>query len=374
MAEKEKKRKRPAEHVKSAGASNKRHASVPTTSAASPVNVSFENTKDRLHPAIGKSNWDILTRTVMLMPGRIASSPGLNAPQIPFKAYGKPNDAGHSSSVPSPVSHSLLLHSSAHPKLDYIAGTDSNKHLDHYIGVYDPASSTLKLVPAHAVTLRSTLRSAAADVGVQKAARTFARQREDLGMEFGTKKAKKALASRTVNAITGPTEQGVEAAVLDSVKEASNALPVRDEQQGSILAAKPIPKANLDASTVEDVYPLSRLVPPVDVRTLAVKDWQDAVKQGLEVKLGSRFVANRLQAVVAREDVQTLKALKYLLLLLDFYGALGSGRGAGKKVPMKDKLREKLAAWPENMVENVRRRFAEGGYVYPRFGVFVIFV
>lgn len=286
----------------------------------------------------------------------------MGVPSVAFKAYSKSLGA-KDSKTPNPSTHSLLLQSSQHPKLDFTAEVGPSDHLDHYIGVYDPATSSLKIVPAHAVTIRSTLRSEAAEVKAQNSSRTYAKQREELGMEFGTKKAKKALLSKTVNAIGGSAGKGVEAAVLDSVKEATDALPVKEEQQDSILASKPIPHPNLEAQKIEDVYRITTLVPPGDMRALAVKEWQDAVKSNTEVKLSSRFIANRLQAVVARDDVQALKALKYLHLLLEFNSALAIGRGGGKKVPMKEKLREKMAAWPETLIENVRRRFAEGGYV-----------
>jgi len=286
----------------------------------------------------------------------------MGVPAVPFKAYSKSWGTSESK-TPNPSSHSLLLQSSEHSKLDFTADAGPNDHLDHYIGVYDPASSSIKIIPAHAVTIRSTLRSEAAEVRAQNSSRTYAKQREELGMEFGTKKAKKALLSKTVNAITGSQGKGVEDAVLDSVKEASEALPVKQEQQNMILASKPIPQPNLEAQKIEDVYGVTTLVPASDMRALAVKEWQDAVNSSTEVKLSSRFIANRLQAIVARDDVQALKALKYLHLLLEFNSALSPGRGGGKKVPMKDKLREKMAAWPETLVENVRRRFAEGGYV-----------
>lgn len=337
MAEKEKKRKRPSQGDKERP--SKRQSIAPNNAT---LKVSYQDSDNQLQPIL-------------------ASSPGLGAPSVQFKAYSKALDSNKSASIPKPASHSVLLHSSDHPKLDFTATSDSNRHLEHYVGVYDPASSSVKIIPAHAVTLRSSLRSETAEIEAQNAARSFAKQREELGMAFGTKKAKKALASKTVNAITGPTEKGVESAVLDSVKDASENLPVKDEVQSSLLAAKPIPKPNLDADKIENVYPVARLVPPADMRTLAVKDWQDAVKAGEEVKLSSRFVASRLQNVVGREDVQMLKALKYLLLLLEFNGALVGGRT--KKVPQKDKLREKLSAWPEALVENVRRRFADGGDV-----------
>ena len=57
----------------------------------------------------------------------------------------------------------LLLHTSAHPKLDYTAreeeysGADSL--LKHYIGVYDPKTGDLQLVQARKLVVRGVLRS-----------------------------------------------------------------------------------------------------------------------------------------------------------------------------------------------------------------------
>jgi len=56
-----------------------------------------------------------------------------------------------------------LLHSSAHPKLDYTAREEasngSDKYLKDYIGVYDPETGKLQLVQARKAVVRSTLRS-----------------------------------------------------------------------------------------------------------------------------------------------------------------------------------------------------------------------
>lgn len=56
----------------------------------------------------------------------------------------------------------LLLHCAAHPTLDYTAreevsgGADSL--LRHYVGVYDPKTGELQVVPARNVVVRGTLR------------------------------------------------------------------------------------------------------------------------------------------------------------------------------------------------------------------------
>ncbi|KAG9830789.1 RNA polymerase I associated factor, A49-like protein, partial [Aureobasidium melanogenum] len=209
------------------------------------------------------------------------------------------------------------------------------------------------------------LRAEAQEVAAQNAVRTFAQQREDLGQAFGTKKAKKALASKVENAITSNADRNrvggkldnVEAAVMDSVKEASDAMPAKQTQQEEILANKPIPKPNLNATEVENVYPIGMLIPAADMRNLTVKEWQDS--NGEDLKLSSRYVAHRVSAIAVRDDVQRLKALKYLMLLIEFNLALKPAGKAGKKVPQKDQLRSKLQDWPETLIESVRRRFSD---------------
>ncbi len=58
----------------------------------------------------------------------------------------------------------LLLHSSAHPKLDWTAREETSNgiesHLKHYVGIYDPGKGKLQLIEARKLVVRSTLRSA----------------------------------------------------------------------------------------------------------------------------------------------------------------------------------------------------------------------
>jgi len=257
------------------------------------------------------------------------------------------------------TSESLLLHSSDHATLDRIAHPEIDQTVSNYLGVYDPVENNLRLIPAYSVTVRATLRSETAEVQDENDKRTKAMQREALGMEFGTKKAKKAIASKTINAITAPSGSGVEAAVLDEVEKTSTALPVKDERDDAILQSKPIPRPNLTTDKAEEVYSYDVLIPVADSRAQTVKEWQDEVKAGREVSLSSRFVANRLVNVVEKANIQTLKALKYLLLLTEFYGTLQPKKG-GLRLPKKDELKDKLSNWSDSAIDSVRRRFADG--------------
>lgn len=136
----------------------------------------------------------------------LLSAPGVNAPKVPFKAWSKATSSKRTGAV-KPATHHLLLHSSQHPRLDYTATPhtlDGAQQLSHYVAVYDPATKQLRVTPAHHLNLRSTLRSEAQEKEEERL--TIAKQREALGKEFGTKKAKKAIESKTTNAISQDTK------------------------------------------------------------------------------------------------------------------------------------------------------------------------
>lgn len=298
------------------------------------------------------------------LPPVISSAPGLTVPQISFKAYSKASSKAKDNSQPKPSTHSVILHSTKHPRLDYTATPATGEsQTAHYVAVYDPKAQKLQIVPSHHLNLRSTLRSETQEVKEQEAKKTMAQQREMLGQEFGTKKSKKAIASKTLNAITKGNEDGksteVQTAILDTMANTTANDQNQAELAEAALAAKPIPKPNMTAETVEEVYPLTTLIPVGDLRLVQVKEWQEKARNDEAMIFNNRFSANRLAPIGKGEDVDKLKALRYLNLLLDFNAALGAAGRAGKKVPKKDVLSQKLADYPDNLVDSVRRRFSE---------------
>ncbi|OQO03437.1 hypothetical protein B0A48_10100 [Cryoendolithus antarcticus] len=282
----------------------------------------------------------------------IATTPGCTAPSIPFEAYR--NDS------------SILLHSTKHPRLDYTAlPTPAKSPLTHYIAVYDPTTQTLDFTPAQHTTLRSTLRSETQQVENSNRERTIGKQREILGETFGTKKAKKAIASKTVNAITkGGNAQGkpndVETAILGSVAEKAAHIKTEEEEAEAALAAKPIPMPNLKAERVEDVYALDILIPPSDQRLVQIKDWQDNALADIPMDFSNRMTAFRVSEIAKAGEYTKLKALGYLNALLEFHEALAPAGRGGKKVPKKEVLVKKMSTYPETLIDSVRRRFTPG--------------
>ena len=355
MAQKEdKKRKRQANGVESPS----KRVALDATSAGDRVKVTFNDDGSQAYPVL-------------------ASTPGLAAPTVSFQAFSKPlkKSTSQDTTPPNPNSHDLLLHSAEHPRLDYTASSTAlDTNLSHYVAVYDPSTKQLQITPAHYLSLRSTVRSEAEDVE-EKKRRTLTQQKEDLGREFGTKKAKKVIADKTVNAIAkdakgkGKTD-GVQDAILESMADATADAPKKEELEDALMASKPIPRPNLAAESVEDVYTFNNLVPQGDARHLQVKDWLEATKAGEEITgFKHRFPAFRVDAIGKREDIQRLKALKYLSLLLQFHDALPTGGRSGRKVPKKEILAKKLGEWSEALVDSVRRRFANASNELPKWNM-----
>lgn len=282
-------------------------------------------------------------------------------------------------STHSLVAPELLLHSSAHPRLDYVAREESSDasegYLKHYIGVYDPETGELQLVQARKLIMRSTLRSPGnGDNGSEsdKDASNNLSARSKLGLAFGTKKSQKAIRALTTNAIkASPTKSGSQtaengraldpltSALVSSMAQNTSSMPTREQMQADIDQNKPVPKPNVAAELPEEVYPIEQLVGGTNVlRNMNVQELMDRVKAGEDVRTKSLFISNRLRAVVQSEDVKRVKTLRYLLLLLEWYKGLRAGPKSVKKVPKEESWMEQYGS---EVVRGVGRRFAEQG-------------
>src|SRR5690606_2791087 len=86
-------------------------------------------------------------------------------------------------------------------------------------------------------------------------------------------------------------------ATLDAIGEASADMATREELQVALDAMRPIPKPNLDATEIQDVYDPLDIIGPEILNTIRVTDWQEACANGEGVQLPSKYVASRLNAV-----------------------------------------------------------------------------
>lgn len=307
-------------------------------------------------------------------PPIIATHPGLSLPSsTKFQAYTKPlpsksstKRSKHAASASAPSS--LLLHSSTHSKLDFTAKEEApggrESHLRHYIGAFDPVTGKLSIIEAKKMAVRGSVRSQQPkeeDMQGRIASKNMFELRTDLGHAFGTKKAKKALAAITENAIIDAERKmdGIAAssqAMMSVIGEVTNTMASKADLQAAADAAKPVPPGNFEAQSIQEVYTPQGLIGGELLNAIPIKEWQDAIKEGANKMLTSAFIASRLNAVGEGPDsVTRLKALRYLEFLITF-SKLAKGRSP--RVPPPDKLRQLLQPAPEPVIQNIRRKFS----------------
>lgn len=198
--------------------------------------------------------------------------------------------------------------------------------------------------------------------------------RKDLGHAFGTKKAKKALAAITENAIT-PEQANSDAggnpqklssssqALMESINDVTTGMASTEDLQAAADAAKPVPPGNFDAQEIQDVYTPEDLIGGEILNAIPIRDWQEHIKKKTNAQVPSKFTATRLMPVgEGPNPVHRLRTLRYMDFLIKFVKAARPGKERGvKRIPPRDKLKEILNPAPEPVVENIRRKFSTNG-------------
>ncbi|KAL6813563.1 RNA polymerase I associated factor, A49-like protein [Trichoderma camerunense] len=309
-------------------------------------------------------------------PPVIANTPGMEMPSnLVFNSYIPKNASSKSKKA---ADKALLLHSTTHRNLDYTAreeeSRDSKPLLNHFIGIYDPKTGKLQVVEAKKMVVRGAVRSKQVPTSLDQTEtkKSIMDQRTDLGQTFGTKKAKKVIQDKVLNAIAPQKKPGdfstpklddASKAILNSIGAVTSTMASREELQAVIDEAKPVPKANLDAEDIYDVYRPEEIIGTDILNLVPIREWQEKAKHGESIQFRSRYVVSRVQAIASNEDAEMrLRVLRYLSIVLLFYLYSKPGRQKGtRQLPPREKLRELLAPAPEAVVENIRRKFSDNG-------------
>ncbi|KIV91598.1 hypothetical protein PV10_06117 [Exophiala mesophila] len=295
----------------------------------------------------------------------IASSPGVTlSKELAFQSFSNQK------------SSNLLLHSSTHPTIDYTATESSvtdvgEKHMKHYIAVFDPASNKLQVTEAKRMTIRSSVRQvpSTADDGdeddeQQRSQPSSQYTRAALTEAFGTKKSRKAVAAVAENRLLAQgggdkADDPISRAILSSVDDIDDGLlihSINSEDGTASRANKPLPQADLSATEISQVYPLRSLVFPHPATTtlsqMPTASWKNRVANKKEVSTRSRFVSSRVQDVVqrhlaepeSREHLQTMQLLRYILVLIEMH-TYTTRLPSRRPVPPPEK-------WPERTMSN----------------------
>ncbi|KAL0931055.1 a49-like RNA polymerase I associated factor [Colletotrichum truncatum] len=314
-----------------------------------------------------------------LCPPVLASSPGVRiSKNIPFSPYVKPETTSGKRKQKTPaVSQDLILHSTSHQTMDYTARedgiSDSQQALKHYVGVFDPKTGKLEVVEAKKMVVRGVARAKqASDEAMTAPAdyQSYYALKTDLGQTFGTRKAKKAIEAVTLNAID--PNKGKEStprkldtaskAILQEIGGVTATMASREQLQAAVDEAKPVPRPNLEADAIQDVYDPDEFIGREVLAAIPIKDWVEPTKKGEDVQVYSRHVAARVKKIVDTGNVNKIRLLRYFYFLFLFHTMAQPGKQRGtKRIPPRDKLKERLSPAPQAVIEHIRRKFSDGG-------------
>jgi len=196
--------------------------------------------------------------------------------------------------------------------------------------------------------------------------------RNNLGQTFGTKKAKKAIASFTENAISPAVSARLQAngkalkldsaakAMISNIAEATAGMASREELAAAADAAKPRPIPNITATEVKDVYTTEVLIGDGIMALIPVKGWVDTLKAKKEVITNSRYVSHRIAKMAT--NIEKLKILRYILMILEILRVSKGSRGT-LIIPRRDDLKAAVGDMPESILDNFKRRFTDSGTI-----------
>ncbi|KAH8169654.1 a49-like RNA polymerase I associated factor domain-containing protein [Sarocladium implicatum] len=309
-------------------------------------------------------------------PPVIAMTPGIQIPNnLSFNSYAPQSSAQSKQKLKKHAGGSeLLLHSSTHRSLDYTAREEGSRNsaplLNHYVGVYDPQTGKMQVVEAKKMVVRPQVRAKPAEAADEEAPKKSNFDRKtDLGQAFGTKKAKKALNDMVINAIAPTSRDAPKTkvddaakAMLSSVGAITSTMASREALQSVVDDAKPVPKANLNAEEIQDVYDPRVIIGEDILNLVPIREWQEKAEHNDSIEVQSRYVADRVAAIASNPDaVQRLRVLRYAYFVMLFYkSTVLKGRGL-RKIPQSDKLRTILEPAPEAVIDSIRRKFSEDG-------------
>lgn len=220
------------------------------------------------------------------------------------------------------------------------ASNAAEKHIRHYLAIFDPTTNELKVTEAKKMTVRSTVRQVEhADEEDEEGTTSFPpatpSSRTALTEAFGTKKSKKAVASVAENRLLAGSgehaEEPISNAILSTIKDEEDGVANSIESGNTSRSSKPLPQADLSATEIRDVYPLSSLVfpepPHSTLSQMPIAYWRDNIKAKKEVRSRSRFISNRVQyltqAYLSNPTDEYLllniQLLRYILLLIELH-------------------------------------------------------
>jgi DNA-directed RNA polymerase I subunit RPA49 len=192
--------------------------------------------------------------------------------------------------------------------------------------------------------------------------------RNNLGQTFGTKKSKKAIASFTENAINplqsranGGTPVKIDSAskaMLANIAETTAGMSTSAQLADVVEASKPRPRANAEATEVQEVYTVDSLIGSQIMLLIPVRPWSEAMKAKKAIRATSRYVVHRVEN--HSQNIEKLKILRYMYFVIRLLDK-SRDRRSEKMLPRHDDLKEAIEDMPSSVLDHFKRNFTTNG-------------
>lgn len=245
-------------------------------------------------------------------------------------------------------------------RLEYIGQTDSESTtgLQYLVGVYNKKTNSVDLYKAPVLVSKVVSKSKRDLAGPKIKNQGQVRGsvlRNALGEAFGTKKAKKAISDLERNRVDSDKLVDVAVDIVDTVKSASKGLPTRKEMETAVANDRPTPLANVDATDVEQIYPVENIIPSRELQSIRVngilkeKDIEKKLEFFPYIPKSTKYIKKKLNIFKEPSQIVKIQLLYYLTLLFGVY--------ENRRCRSKDQLMEKLNSPPESLVDGILERF-----------------
>ncbi|KAG7805868.1 hypothetical protein KL921_005181 [Ogataea angusta] len=264
--------------------------------------------------------------------------------------------------LPEDVSFDLYKHKDAYlvhgesENLEY-KGESIGDDQTYYVGVFDPQKKTVELLRAPLLSTRVTSKRKLSIPKIRQLDVQRNVQRNALGEAFGTKKAKKAILDLEKNKIDASKLETEQSDIIDSIKVNTSMLPSKSEMLDDLNEHRVIPQFDVDATSVDDIYPLENIISKRELASIRVDSLQnDSIKAKDKLDLlpysNSRYLLRKLSSISKDTPDRKLKLqmLYYVSLLMGLY--------ANRRVHAKDQLLESLNQPPVVLVDYVLKNFS----------------
>lgn len=276
-----------------------------------------------------------------------------------FKGFHAPVDTKFKLYRNKHFNDQYILHGE-NDRLEYIGQTDSETVTgsQYVVGVFNKKTNSVDLYKAPVLVSKVVSKSKRDLAGPKIKNQGQVRGsvlRNALGEAFGTKKAKKAISDLERNRVDSDKLVDVAVDIVDTVKSASKGLPTRKEMEASVSNDRPTPLANLDATDVEQIYPVENIIPSRELQSIRVngilkeKDIEKKLDFFPYIPKSTKYIKKKLDIFKEPSQIVKLQLLYYLTLLLGVY--------ENRRCRSKDQLMEKLNSPPESLVDGILERF-----------------